>query len=230
MTRFRLQYISDIHLEFRTQIPKIPAKTNYLTLLGDIGHPNKPLYPEFLKYCSKNWDKVFLLSGNHEYLQKKYSMQEIDDMIRNVVSRHNNITFLNNQKLFIDNHLILGTTLWSDNTKTRPGHKINNLYQESVHFIEKNIKQHPDKDIVILSHYVPSYELILPKYHRYKSSFNYSSNLDYLIKKPVKAWLCGHSHCQLEKYINGVYCGINTLGYPHESILDNKNMIRMLEL
>ncbi|ARF11692.1 metallophosphatase [Klosneuvirus KNV1] len=97
-SRFKLQYISDIHLEHRQTIPKIPAKTNYLALLGDIGHPNKPLYSEFLKYCSKNWDKVFLLSGNHEYEQKKYSMKDIDHMIQCHVSKYHNISYLNNKK------------------------------------------------------------------------------------------------------------------------------------
>jgi len=216
-SRFKLQYISDIHLEHRTIIPRIPAKTNYLALLGDIGHPNKPLYSEFLKYCSKNWDKVILLSGNHEYMQPKYSMKDIDDMIQSNVNKYPNITYLNNQKLILDNHLILGTTLWSDSTKTAPGHKINDLYYDSLQWLKGNIKQNTNKDIVVLTHYLPSYKLIIPKYHGYKTKFQYASNLDHLIKRPVKAWLCGHSHCQLEKYINGVYCGINTLGYPHEN-------------
>lgn len=227
--RFQLQYISDIHLEHRMSIPKIPPRTKYLALLGDIGHPNKPLYPEFLKYCSTNWDKVFLLSGNHEYEQKKYSMQEIDQMIQEQVSKYNNVSYLNNQKNLIDNHLILGTTLWSDNNELRPGHKVNELFNESVNWLKGNIKENPDKDIIVLSHYLPSYKLIIPKYYNYKHSFQYASDLDHLIKNPVKAWLCGHSHCQLEKNINGVYCGINTLGYINDNI-DNKNMVRILEL
>jgi len=217
LNRFKLQYISDIHLEHRTTLPKIPAKTNYLALLGDIGHPNKPLYPEFLKYCSKNWDKVFLLSGNHEYEQKKYSMREFDVMIQCHVSKYHNISYLNNQKKIVDNHLILGTTLWSDNTVLRPEHKINELYKNSLNWLDTNIKQNTDKNIIVLSHYLPSYKLIIPKYRDYKPAFQYASHLDHLINKPVKAWLCGHSHCQFEKYINGVYCGINTLGYPHEN-------------
>src|SRR4029079_12083032 len=110
-----------------------------------------------------------------------------------------------------------------------PDHNINKLYQKSVNFVEQNIKQYPKKDIIILSHYLPSYKLIIPKYYNYKPKYQYASNLDYLIKKPVKAWLCGHSHCQIEKYINGVYCGINTLGYQHENF-DLSNMVKVLEL
>lgn len=226
-SRFKLQYISDIHLEHRTSIPKIPAKTNNLALLGDIGHPNKPLYSEFLKHCSNNWDKVLLLSGNHEYEQSKYSMKEIDHMIHAIANKYPNITYLNNRKLLLDNHLILGTTLWSDSTKTAPSHKINDLYYKSLYWLEENIKQNSDKDIIVLTHYLPSYQLIIPKYYGYNAKYQFASDLDYLIEKPVKAWLCGHSHCQIEKYVNGVYCGINTLGYPYEAL---EQHMKVLEL
>lgn len=213
---FRLQYISDIHLEHRTIIPHIKPTTNYLALLGDIGHPNKPLYHDFIRYCSKNWSKVLLISGNHEYEQKKYSMNDIDNMIMNITNKYNNVTYLNNKKSMIDNYLILGTTLWSNNTKTIPNHKINSLHKECLYWLKNNIKHHSNEKIIVLSHYLPSYQLVIPKYHNYNPKFQYASNLDYLIKPPIKAWLCGHSHCQIEKYINGVYCGINTLGYPLE--------------
>lgn len=99
----------------------------------------------------------------------------------------------------------------------RPEHKINELYKNSLNWLDTNIKQNTDNNIIVLSHYLPSYKLIIPKYRDYKPAFQYASHLDHLIKSPVKAWLCGHSHCQIEKYINGVYCGINTLGYPNEN-------------
>lgn len=227
LKRFKLQYISDIHLEYRTTIPNIQPRTNNLALLGDIGHPNKPLYSEFVKYCSKNWDKVILLSGNHEYEQTKYSMKEVDQMIHTITNKYPNITYLNNRKLMLDNHLILGTTLWSDSTKTAPGHKINDLHSKSLKWLEENIKKNSDKDIIVLTHYLPSYKLIIPKYYNYKAKFQFYTNLDYLIEKPVKAWLCGHSHCQIEKYINGVYCGINTYGYPYERLHKDINVLEL---
>lgn len=223
--KFKLQYISDIHLEHMSHIPRILSRANYLALLGDIGHPTKHLYAEFMKYCSQNWSKVFLLSGNHEYIHQKYSMQEINDIIITLTLKYNNVHYLNNSKYLIDNHLILGTTLWSKGVNST----IDLLYKNSVDWLENNIKNNLNKDIVVLTHYLPSYQMIIPKYHMHNTQYKYASHLDYLINPPVRAWLCGHSHCQLDKYINGVYCGINTLGYPHEAI-DNGNLIKILEL
>lgn len=225
ISSFRLQYISDIHLENKHTIPYIPSKSKYLALLGDIGYPHKHLYNTFLKYCSMNWDQVLLISGNHEY--DKYSINDVDNMILDQVSKFNNITYLNNKQKVLDKYLILGTTLWSNNNHLDNNNKINVLYNESINWLEDNIKNNLDKDIIVLSHHLPSHQMISQKYKTCKSKYNFSTNLDYLIKPPIKAWLCGHSHCQLEKYINNVYCGINSLG---NNKITNLNTVRILEL
>ena len=62
-----LQYVSDLHLEKGFKRNIIPKKPN-LILGGDIGYVFKKSYEEFLLYkISPNFEKVFILSGNHEY-------------------------------------------------------------------------------------------------------------------------------------------------------------------
>ncbi len=233
---FSLQYISDIHLERRSSFPLIKPRSNYLALLGDIGHPRKPLYNDFLKYCSINWNKVFLISGNHEHYDSGLST---DSDINNIVSKYNNVYYLNNSKINVDNYLILGTTLWyKPLEKDRNYQIINKKHDDSLEFLHHNLDfssakidredQDPplnlnssNKNVIVLSHHLPSYKLIIPKYHTpfYKPlQYRYATNLEYMIKPPVKAWLCGHSHSQVEMTIPvasrpprlGVYCGINT--------------------
>lgn len=227
----RLQYVSDIHLEYRNKIPIIKPKTNYLALLGDIGYPNQPIYHEFLKYCSQNWDQVILLSGNHEYWAKHTNIQDnnvlvkndyvnknthfenIDLMISNLVSKYDNIHFLNNASYLLDNHLILGTTLWSKN----PDHpRILTEHRKSVNWLEDSIDKNSHQQIIVLTHHLPSYRLIIPKYQNHPNKHRYATNLDYLIKPPISAWLCGHSHCQFETKINNIYCGINAYNHFNE--------------
>lgn len=210
--KFKLQYISDIHLEHKIKMPIIIPKTNYLALLGDIGYPNRAIYKDFLKYCSRNWDKVLLISGNHEYDGIKCSngMIEVNNSINELVNEYNNVYYLNNNKYLLDNHVILGTTLW---TNYQFCEVRKTLHKNSIRWLEDNIKDNINNNIIILSHHLPSYKLIIPKYYsdKYLPMQNrYANNLDYLIKQPINAWLCGHSHCQFETYINNIYCGINT--------------------
>src|ERR1700761_2411214 len=113
LSSFKLQYISDIHLEHRNTFPIIPPVGNYLALLGDIGNPFKKNYIDFINYTSKNWDKIFLISGNHEYWQERYTISEVDKEIENIVSKFDNVYFLNKKSHYNNGYLFVGTTLWS---------------------------------------------------------------------------------------------------------------------
>jgi predicted phosphohydrolase len=241
----RLQYISDIHLEYRSDIINLKKAGNYLSLNGDIGNPFKDNYKDFIRYTSQNWEKVFLLTGNHSYWNSKYNMKEVDQQIENITTQYDNVYFMNNKQYDIDDKtIILGTTLWSDantnngsptigdnlyityDTHNLTAENIRHMYQNNVLWLINKIDENKTKDIIVLSHHLPSYELIIPQYktEKYaKFSDRFASNLDYLIKKPIKYWICGHSHCILEKKINNVDCRINAYGYSKEGL--NKNMI-----
>lgn len=232
----KLQYISDIHLEYKKSFPVIPKVGNHLALLGDIGNPFKPNYTEFIKYTSKNWNKVFLLSGNHEYWQEKYDIHDVDNKIRDITTKFNNVIFLNNQKYSLDNYTILGSTLWSKinkkpltimgddqnikyNGRNIAYNELNDMFDASHKWLSVNINE-SKSPIIVLTHHLPSYKLIIEKFKTgYFAPYHdrFASNLDNLIKDPVKFWLCGHSHCNIEMNINNVYCGINALGYQKKS-------------
>ena len=72
---FSMQYVSDIHLEMHDKYnegvitPSMFLKPSapYLALCGDIGIPELKAYDVFLGWCSNNYEKVFLIAGNHEY-------------------------------------------------------------------------------------------------------------------------------------------------------------------
>jgi len=234
----RLQYISDLHLEFIESIVKVPVAGKYLALLGDIGNPFKSNYKTFLDYTSHHWDKVFLITGNHEYYNDQYCMEEIEWQIKDLASKYQNVFPLIQERYELEEYTILGTTLWSRITSSLDkkygdtmyikykknqlldGNTINQLHSESVEGNKNNLTH---KKTIMLTHHIPSYQLIADEYktQRYlKISDRYYSNLDYLIKKPITHWLYGHSHCTNEKYINHTYCGINAYGYQKQ--INNK--------
>ena len=94
--KIRFQLISDIHLEKRkyknNTILEHSVKANNLILAGDIGNPLKSNYKEYLKYCSDQHQKVFLITGNHEYWHN--SIEETDKLIQQICSPYKNIYFL----------------------------------------------------------------------------------------------------------------------------------------
>jgi hypothetical protein len=40
------------------------------------------------------------------------------------------------------------------------------------------------------------------------------------MRKPVKAWIYGHTHDVTQKYVkHGIFTAVNAMGYKHENIL-----------
>jgi hypothetical protein len=120
---FRIQYVSDLHLEFYEKLTfpcLLRPVAPYLALAGDIGQPRHPLFAEFLDYASKRWEKVFYVAGNHEYYttpDKKDCMFAIQATIQDQVNKHPNVHFLHHDNpsyyLYKENVAIIGSTLWS---------------------------------------------------------------------------------------------------------------------
>jgi hypothetical protein len=244
---YKFQLISDIHLEFNN-VYKIKKLANYLILAGDIGYPDQKLFKDFLSSVSLTFDKIFYITGNHEYYQtwkkgkniKLDTIDETNEKIKQIIKESgDNIYFLNNNFYDIDLNLrIVGSTLWtnpslnnkpindsyqiySDNKILASEEHFRNLHKHNVKYIEEQILEAKsnNKKLVIVTHHLPTYELILPKYKtQFYSPYNshFASDLDYLMQEPIKAWCAGHSHGFNHKIINNVNCYVNAYGYPHE--------------
>lgn len=226
------QYASDIHLEKRAIMPTIKAVAPNLILAGDIGDPLDDKYSLFLDTVNRQYDNVYMVAGNHEYYQKELNVDQVNELITSIVAPLPNIHFLNNnQKTINDNLNIVGTTLWSrvlEEPKRRRGDDlrirvndepigyqgINRLHEECRKWLDSMIRSNSsNKDLLVVTHYLPSYELILDRFKRGywgSSQDRFASDLDYLIKDPVKAWICGHSHICHKTEINQVPVRINS--------------------
>jgi hypothetical protein len=209
MRGFKLQYVSDIHLENKgVSFPRIPIKGQVLALLGDIGNPYNQNYIDFLLYTSYNFEKVILVAGNHDYnfaWKKHKSLEYCIADFENIVSKFGNIEFLDNKKTRINNYTVLGTTLWTNRYS-------GNRYFDSTNWLQSELSL-INSPVIVLSHHLPTFKMIVSKYktNKFNSTRDFfASNLDHLIKDPVKIWLCGHSHCTTQININNVICGINT--------------------
>jgi predicted phosphohydrolase len=112
-----IQIVSDIHLEFYkdNNFPIINRHAPYLIIAGDLAPIDKPRYKEFLEIQSKKFEKVFVLLGNHEFYSKKYSMDQLLQIARNICESFDNVILLDrNHYNITEKTTILGVTLWSD--------------------------------------------------------------------------------------------------------------------
>jgi hypothetical protein len=92
---------------------------------------------------------------------------------------------------------------------------------------EIGIARREDIPVVVMTHHLPSYELLA---ETNDVSDCYASHSDELLTHPVVAWVCGHTHKSLVKNIGGVYCGINCYGYPQQSFVDTGFKARYFEI
>ena len=120
LSRMRIQYASDLHLEFRggpfSALLKPVAPI--LVLAGDVGRPDKPEYRNFLNYCSRNWEHTVLIAGNHEFYNDRgahnQTVTQRLDMCTTAATGFSNIHFLQQGRKVINGVAFLGATLWTD--------------------------------------------------------------------------------------------------------------------
>ena len=244
----KAQFISDVHLEFLSKLPKIKAMdgVDVLCLAGDIGYPYSGIYREFLIKMNDTFKKVFLIAGNHEYYNSdkygKHTIHEVNKMIESLIINHklSNITFLNNSYEVYNDVIFAGTTLWSNiqsqnmndiclmndfkqiEGMTYDTYKL--LHLKSCHFIEnllsdvnKDDKSKQHKKIVMMTHHLPSFDLIDESFTFSDNNCFYASKCDKYFVEPIKVWIYGHTHIPSKKTKNNIQFVCNPKGYPSEN-------------
>lgn len=226
----------------------------YLAICGDLGYPHLDNFKEFITQASKLYTKVFYVSGNHEYYTCKNdslpTIEEIDNQIETICNSLGNVYYLNDKEHLLTNDIvILGTTLWTDipeDKQMRIQQIVNDyryiytteddckctitsefttaLHNDHVKWLTKKLEEHKDKKVIILTHHLPSFEMISEMYKGSDMNYAFASDLDYLIEKydGIKFWLCGHTHSNMEVKINNCICITNPLGYKNENKHYNK--------
>ena len=184
---------SDIHLEktpachvirrINSIIPHHRAR--FLLLAGDSGDPFSPSFWRYIETQSFLYEKVFFVTGNKEYNLSNDIKREISIVHQHIHEqlehKHlNNVYFLDERSMELEDFVIIGTTLWMDipknirPTKILPNrisrnqakktykndNTICSLFQWNVKFLETEIqkahKSNPNKPIIVLTHFSPT--------------------------------------------------------------------------
>jgi predicted phosphohydrolase len=208
-------------------LKQLQSRAPILLLAGDIGNPQYSLYEEFLSQISSSFDKIFIISGNHEYYNE--NIERTDQIIKSMCNRYKNIVFLQNSFEDYNGYRFAGCTFWSlikdKEYLTNDFHYIHNfnvdeynhLHDQSKSFVKTMLETSPNP-IIMMSHHVPSNNVIDPMYRRFQNYQQcFSSDSEHLIRYPIHSWIYGHTHRSFKGNINGVNLYCNPIGYPGEN-------------
>ncbi|HHG86686.1 MAG TPA: metallophosphoesterase, partial [Bacteroidetes bacterium] len=216
----RIQYCSDLHLEFprnRAFLDKNPleAKADILILAGDIvpfSAMNR--LTDFWDELSEKFEHTFWVPGNHEYYHS-----DIGDRTGEVYEEiRENIFLVNNYVTKIDNVKLIFSTLWTALSETyqfqvqrimadfkviQHGKTLlspavyNRLHLENLEFLEKAIAGiQADEKVVVSTHHVPTFMNYPEKYRGDFLNEAFAVELFELIAdNPIDHWIFGHHHC-----------------------------------
>ena len=180
----KLQYASDIHLEFCSEMEfqkdddfafLIEPTAPILVLAGDIATTTAPLLPRFLQWVSKSFKHTIWIMGNHEYYspKEKRSMNECLNFYRSLCSA--NVHILDNETLELDDVLFVGTTLWSrisDDNLNLIRYRMNDhriiYYKSGIVFQPEHMNLLFEKNLKFLSDTLaqhPSKKIVLITHH-----------------------------------------------------------------
>ncbi len=240
----KIALISDVHLEYNTELDIELPEADVLVCAGDIGSPFTQAYTHFLKEMRAMYDTVIVIPGNHEYYQQSpaqsrthpRSMRLTERRIQEVC-KQTNVIFLQKEFVDIDNVRFYGCTLWADPFSSggegfwhgqndskhisdleRPEDYLK-MHNNHRQWLDTALRKAPkDKKIVVVTHHLPSYTLIDPKFKHSKKNGYYASHCDDLLPH-ADLWLAGHTHRFMDYSLDGTtrFC-CNPVGYPWESL------------
>lgn len=239
----RIQYCSDLHLEFEQNTKFITnnplaVSGDILILAGDI----IPIHDEFFNnsffnFISDNYKQVFWVPGNHEFYHK--DLTEFS-MSYNIELR-SNINIVNNIDLVFENTRFVFSTLWSKissyneknieqsvsdfdcisiNNKKLRATDFNKLHDDCFNFLQQKLNnKNNEHKTVVVTHHLPSNLCNFPAHNNSPINEAFCVDLTKFIEGcDANFWLYGHSHFnQKPLYIGKTIMLTNQLGYVNQN-------------
>ncbi len=251
----KIQYCSDLHLEFEDNFRKLKEEPlevigDLLILAGDIIPLNQmKLAEDFFDLWSSQFQRVFWIAGNHEFYHSDIS--KVDEN-RNVLIREND-HLLDNVVLKIGDIQFIFSTMWShigplnvrkiqrgmaDFRLIRSGEhsftieEYNERHIRSVAFIEEALRQNENQKSVVVTHHIPTFMNYPQKYIGDVLSEGFATEYFFLMETfGPDYWIYGHHHTNVPEFkIGKTNLITNQLGYVKYSECRNFDRGKVFEL
>ena len=235
----RVQYMSDLHLEFTLNQEYIhdffEGETGDILLLaGDIMYLKDSIFihRRFLTELSQKYSQVLIVPGNHEF----YAYNDIKAYGDSwQIEIRPNIHYYYNKVVHIGDTDFILSTLWSkldplqekriqqgmsdfyqigyDGEWLTPRH-YNEEHENCVSFIREAVEKSTADKIVVVTHHAPSLQTVAPQHQNSILRSAFASDLADLIKNSrINYWVYGHSHTNIDCQIGQTKIICNQLGY-----------------
>ena len=182
----KIQYASDLHLEFGANTSKLREQPlepvgDILVLAGDIGYLGDDglMKHPFWNWASDNFKEVIAVPGNHEL----YQGFDINELTEGWEFRiRSNVRYVYNKLIHLDDTTdLIASTLWSkislkyglltqrnvsdfhfirDGEKLLSWKRFNREHKKCRNFIERKVRESNADKIVVATHHVPSFLLM----------------------------------------------------------------------
>ncbi len=235
----KIQYMSDLHLELSDNSRYIknnefPVTGDVLVIAGDTAYLRDTTMPnlKFWKTLSKSYRQVLLVPGNHEFYGN-------EDVLANGDSWHRmflpNVGYYQNKVVRIDDTDFILSTLWShirpqdeyfvargmnDFRQIRYGGRrfttddFNVEHEKCLAFIKEAVEASDAKNIVVVTHHLPSYAVVNPYYKGDSLNSAFATELgDYIADSRINVWIYGHSHSNINTQLGNTKLLCNQMGY-----------------
>lgn len=235
----KIQFASDLHLEFYDnsrwlkENPLIPVG-DILILAGDISYLGDEIYSRhpFWNLCSENFKETIVVPGNHEL----YKCFDINDLTEGwELKIRDNVRAVYNKVVHYGAIDLICSTLWAeiplreayftekgvtdfrrikDGGRLLSWERFNEEHRRCVDFISKSVVDSKEKTKIVVTHHVPSFQLMADEFQGSMINGAFTSDLDKMIESlPIDYWIYGHSHRNIETEIGGTAMLTNQLGY-----------------
>lgn len=235
----KIQYASDIHLEFLSNRQFIESKPfevtgEILVLAGDSFYLNETgkTEHEFWDWASENYRQVLLIPGNHEY----YGGYDILTKGESWEWKfRDNVGYYQNKVVTIDDVDFILTTLWAniiDEAKGIAAMRMNdfrriicdsrrftpfescNQHNQCLNFLQKSVEESKASKIVVVTHHLPSFQCFVRRPMMSMINFAYATNLEEFIENSrINLWIHGHNHENKDVTIGNTLITANHIGY-----------------
>jgi len=225
----KIQLVSDLHYEFMADrgaefTAALPNDCDVLVVAGDLC-PAADGLKEALEGLCARFPEVVFLNGNHEfYGGDRRRVMTIRDALKAVKNLH----WLDKDVWKYKDRRFVGCTLWFAHQPYELIRKIGDWWQikglekwvydenrSCVAFLERECRT---GDIVV-THHLPSYRSVHPKYAGSALNPFFVHVLDDLIETARPAlWLHGHTHSSCDYYLDTTRVVCNPYGYWPEDL------------
>ena len=246
-----LQYASDLHLEFPAnkeylKLHPLQPVGEVLVLAGDIvPFAVMDKHQDFFSYVADNFKTTYWLPGNHEYYH--FDIAEKNGVMHEAI--RSNVFLVNNTSVVHGNAKLVFSTLWS---KISPAYQwqierslsdfyaikhkgfrfsseqYNQLHDESVAFIQNELKSVKDEKVSVFTHHCPTFLNYPEQYKGDILNEAFAVELFDLIESTeIACWVYGHHHTNTPEFtIGNTKLITNQLGYvqrnEHRLFVNNK--------